>query len=109
MPAVLGLEDPVPGVRPHEQPARHLHALQRAPGLERVADRHAVVALADAHEGRRLPVRRVGDGALLAPDRIARPGRAAVGALAAVVEVALAPLRREIDFARVANDAANAR
>src|SRR5262249_54738411 len=77
--------------------------------LERIADRHSVVALADAHEDRSLPVRSVSDGALLAPDRLARPGRAAVGELAAVVEVALAPLRREVDFAGVAPDAAEAR
>src|SRR5215475_9006025 len=109
VPAVLGLQDPVPGIRPDEQLARHLHALQSAPVLERVADRYAIVALADAEQDRRLPVRGVVDRALLAPDRVAFPGRSAVGELAAVVEVALAPLRSQINFAGMADDAAEAR
>src|SRR6476646_8575425 len=43
MPAVFAVRDPVVRVWPHEKPARHLHALERAPVLERVVDRHAEV------------------------------------------------------------------
>src|SRR5215813_9761608 len=104
--AVFGLEDPVPGIRPYQQPARHMHALQRAPVLQRVADRHPVVALADAEQHRRFPLGRVGYRTLIAPDCVAAPGRPAIRELAAVNPIALAPLRREIDLAGVADDAA---
>src|SRR5258707_9251766 len=43
VPAVLRLRYPMPGVRPHQKAAGHLHALQRAPILERVIDGHAKV------------------------------------------------------------------
>src|SRR5580658_11083833 len=109
MPAVLGFEYPMPRVRPHEQAAGHVHALQRRPVLERVAERHTIVALADAEQNRRLPVRGIRNRTLLAPDRIAGPGRPAVHDLAFVDEIALAPLRGEVDLARMAHDALIAR
>src|SRR5262249_28718163 len=96
VPAVLGLEDPVPRVRPPEQAARHLHALQDAPVLERIADRDAEIPLADAQQDRRLPVLSVGDGALLAPDGTPAPGGAVIGELATVDRIALAPLGGQI-------------
>src|SRR5260370_33123469 len=97
MTAVLRLRDPMPGVRPYQETSRHMHALQRAPILQSIADRHAEVALADAEQHRRLPVRRVGDRALVAPYGPSSPGRAAVVQLASVLSLAAAPLSGQVD------------
>src|SRR5216684_5509007 len=105
MTAVLRLRDPMPGVRPYQETARHMHALQRAPILQSIADRHAEVALADAEQHRRLPVGRVGDRALVAPYGTSSPGRSAIGELASVIGVADAPLGGQVNLAGVADDA----
>src|SRR5580692_1887069 len=104
--AVLGLQDPMPGVGPYQQAAWHLHALQRAPIFQRIVDGHAKIALSDAEQHGGFPVGRVGYRALITPHRVSLPRRAAVRKFAAVDSVAGAPLSGEIDLAGVAHDAA---
>src|SRR5208337_509047 len=53
--AVLRFGDPVPGIRPHQEAARHLHALQCAPVFQGIVDGHAEIALSDAEQHRRFP------------------------------------------------------
>src|SRR5690349_11727925 len=95
----------MPGVRPDQQPARHMHALQRGPVLESIANGHAEVLLADAQQHRRLPVRRIGDWTLLAPDGAAHPRWSVVGHFASVDRITLSPLSCQINLTGMTDDA----
>src|SRR5271154_4565133 len=101
MAAVLRLENPVPGVRPYQQAAPHLHAPQGAPILERVVEGDAEIAFADAQQHRRFPVCSVRDRTLVSPHGIAFPWRTAISEFAAINRIACAPLTGQIHFAGV--------
>ena len=104
MAAVLAVCNPVVRVRPDEQPARHLHALQRAPVFERVVQRYPEVVLADRQQDRCLEVCRAADRVLVAPHCVLLPRRAAGHQLAMVDAVARAPLGFAVHEAGVADD-----
>src|SRR5271169_1884799 len=103
--AVFRLGDPMPGVRPHQQAAWHMHPLQSAPVLECIIDGHAKIALPDAEQHRGLPVGRISNRTLIAPDRASLPRRAAIGEFAAVYAITGTPLGGEIDLAGMADNA----